>query len=54
MNRADYETISEKLSNLTSDPNEWIKLVFKLKEIEMLQEISVSLKSVAASLRGEK
>lgn len=54
MNRAEFERISEKLSNLPGDPDSWVNLVFKCKEIEVLQEISDSLKSVATSLRGGK
>ena len=54
MTRQNYERIREQAAQFPGDSTEWMNIVIKLKEIEVLGEISESLKSIAASLRGDK
>lgn len=54
MNREDYRRIDGKLTEIPNTSSDWLILIAKVKETEVLQEISESLKSIAASLRGDK
>ena len=54
MNRNDIERCANEVLDFPYESSELRAASLKLKEIEVLQEISESLKSVAAILRGDK
>ncbi len=53
MNKEDYDRICNKLGALPNTSGDWMALILKCKQIEVLEEISDSLKLIALSFKGK-